>query len=251
MNMFLKQIKYVIGNTQYIWVFFLLFSPILICAEEEDLKKQEVTQSDSAPVEENNVPEITPETTDVDNVETENNEEVTDPELSSETDTESLSPEELSKLNEIPDEEPQVQERLRELKKKWIPTFDYDPLGRADPFTKPGKVEDVLELPQEEAIHPIENQDIGSIRLKAILWSNDEGVIPRALFEAGGKHYTLSKYDRIGNSGAIIARIDTNRVWYMVPFMDPSTKQVQYKPDTKRLLKDKSQSASGHLLFDR
>ena len=110
--------------------------------------------------------------------------------------------------------------------KQLIPIYTYDPLFRKDPFTQPKE----SDIPTEAGIHPIEDENIDDLKLKAIIWSRD-GVIPRALFETkSGKTYTLSKNDRL-KGGAVIYRVDTNRVWYMQPFVDPTTKQLGYKPN--------------------
>lgn len=133
--------------------------------------------------------------------------------------------------------------------KQRIKSYTYDPILRKDPFAKPGGLETTVDVSPEEAIHPVEEENIENLRLKAIIWSND-GVIPRALFEtAKGNSYTLSKNDRIGNQGSIIYRVDTNRVWYMKPFIDPVTKQLGYKPNGISLEKEKK--VSEELWYER
>ena len=113
--------------------------------------------------------------------------------------------------------------------KEKISTYEYDPLLREDPFAKPGAVDEVLEL--GEKIHPLEEEEVESLKLKAIIWSND-GVIPRALFETGnGQTYTVSKNDRIGSRGSVIHRIDRNVVWYMRPVRPPGSEQIRYEPE--------------------
>ena len=110
--------------------------------------------------------------------------------------------------------------------KQLIPVYTYDPLFRKDPFSQPKE----SDIPPEIGIHPIEDENVDDLKLKAIIWSRD-GIIPRALFETkSGKTYTLSKNDRL-KGGSIIYRVDTNRVWYMQPFVDPTTKQLGYKPN--------------------
>ena len=110
--------------------------------------------------------------------------------------------------------------------KQLIPVYTYDPLFRKDPFSQPKK----SEIPTEAGIHPIEDENVDDLKLRAIIWSRD-GVIPRALFETkSGKTYTLSKNDRL-KGGSIIYRVDSSRVWYMQPFVDPTTKQLGYKPN--------------------
>ena len=111
--------------------------------------------------------------------------------------------------------------------KQLIPIYTYDPLFRKDPFSPP---KESVDIPSEIGIHPIEDENVDDLTLRAIIWSRD-GVIPRALFETkSGKTYTLSKNDRL-KGGSIIYRVDTNRVWYMQPFVDPTTKQLGYKPN--------------------
>ena len=126
--------------------------------------------------------------------------------------------------------------------KQLIPVYTYDPLFRKDPFSQPKE----SDIPSEIGIHPIEDENVDDLKLRAIIWSRD-GVIPRALFETkSGKTYTLSKNDRL-KGGSIIYRVDTNRVWYMQPFVDPTTKQLGYKPNDIAL----SSQAGEELWYER
>ena len=133
--------------------------------------------------------------------------------------------------------------------KQRIKSYTYDPILRKDPFTKPGVLDTTLSVSPEETIHPVEEESIESLKLKAIIWSSD-GVIPRALFETSkGRSYTLSKNDRIGSQGSIIYRIDTNRVWFMKPFIDPVSKQLGYRPNEISLEREKN--VSEELWYER
>ena len=131
--------------------------------------------------------------------------------------------------------------------KAYTPDYKYTGEGKKDPFSKPGALKDVTTLP-EERLHPVEQDSIDNIKLRAIIWGRD-GVIPRALFETQNKTYTLTKNDRIGQEGALIARIETNRVWTMKPVTDPTTGQVRFEPYEKTLQTSGGASAAGTELF--
>ena len=130
--------------------------------------------------------------------------------------------------------------------KAYTPDYKYTIEDKKDPFSKPGALKDLTTVP-EERLHPIEQDSIDNIKLKAIIWGRD-GVIPRALFEIQNKTYTLTENDRIGQEGALIARIDMDRVWTMKPVTDPSTGLVKFEPYEKTL-KTVSTSAAGTELF--
>lgn len=141
-------------------------------------------------------------------------------------------------------------EEIKSLKlkiKAYTPDYKYTGEGKKDPFSKPGALKDITTLP-EERLHPVEQDSIDNIRLKAIIWGRD-GVVPRALFEIQNKTYTLTKNDRIGQEGALIARIETSRVWAMKPVTDPATGQVRFEPYEKTLKTSSGPSAKETELF--
>lgn len=144
-------------------------------------------------------------------------------------------------------EESEEVKSLRLKIKAYTPDYKYTGEGKKDPFSKPGALKDVTTLP-EERLHPVEQDSIDNIKLRAIIWGRD-GVIPRALFETQNKTYTLTKNDRIGQEGALIARIETNRVWTMKPVTDPATGQVRFEPYEKTLQTSGGASAAGTELF--
>ena len=45
----------------------------------------------------------------------------------------------------------------------------------------------------------------------------------------------LTENDRIGQEGALIARIETDRIWAMKPVTDPATGLVKFEPYEKTL----------------
>ena len=148
--------------------------------------------------------------------------------------------------NALSQEDLEIQLKIKER----VSTYEYDPILREDPFAQPG-IEDIPDFLGEK-IHPLEEENMDSLKLKGIIWSND-GVIPRALVEAGGQTYTVSKNDRIGKQGAVIHRIDRNVVWYMKPTRPPGTEQIRYQPE--RLPLDGSESSNdqkeGGLWYER
>ena len=144
-------------------------------------------------------------------------------------------------------EESEEVKSLRLKIKAYTPDYKYTGEGKKDPFSKPGALKDVTTIP-EERLHPVEQDSIDNIKLRAIIWGRD-GVVPRALFETQNKTYTLTKNDRIGQEGALIARIETNRVWTMKPVTDSATGQVRFEPYEKTLQTSGSSSSAGTELF--
>ena len=142
-------------------------------------------------------------------------------------------------------------DELRIKIKSYLTPYKYDPSGqKRDPFDPPGQIGGVIvETPEDERLHPIERDDLDNIRLKAIISGPHENVIPRALFETSGKTYTLTKNDRIGKEGALIFRIESDRVWLMKPFADPGTGVVGYEPEEKILGYGSSQQQQNKGLF--
>lgn len=127
-------------------------------------------------------------------------------------------------------------EELRALRLKiraYTPDYKYTIEDKKDPFSKPGALKDVTTLP-EDRLHPVEQASIDNIQLRAIIWGRD-GVVPRALFEVQNKTYTLTENDRLGQEGALIARIETDRIWAMKPVTDPATGLVRFEPYEKTL----------------
>ena len=160
---------------------------------------------------------------------------------------ESLNLEETVPKESVLAEESEEVKSLRLKIKAYTPDYKYTGEGKKDPFSKPGALKDVTTIP-EERLHPVEQDSIDNIQLRAIIWGRD-GVIPRALFETRNKTYTLTKNDRIGQEGALIARIETNRVWTMKPVTDPATGQVRFEPYEKTLQTSGGSSAKGTELF--
>ena len=149
-------------------------------------------------------------------------------------------PEEDEDLSAVLEEDENVTEDLdenvRTLKlkiKAYTPNYKYTVEDKKDPFSKPGALKDVTTLP-EDRLHPVEQESIDNIQLRAIIWGRD-GVVPRALFETKNRTYTLTENDRIGQEGALIARIETHRIWAMKPVTDPSTGLVSFEPYEKTL----------------
>ena len=135
--------------------------------------------------------------------------------------------------------------------KSYIPPYIYDPTYKKDPFSKPDQlVEQELKTAEEDRLHPVEDESIDQIKLRAIMWGKDH-VVPRALFETSdGKAYTLTKNDRLGEEGSIIYRIDPDRILVMQPFFDPNTGNKAFKPlDPIRL--DKSEKSIGSFYYEK
>ena len=129
-------------------------------------------------------------------------------------------------------------------KKLFLPPYIYDSTNKKNPFAKPGILaEEELIIDPGDRLHPVENESLDVIQLRAILLGK-ENVIPRALFETSdGRAYTLTKHDRIGDEGAIIYRIEEDRVHVMKPFFDPNTGNKAFNPDSIALKNDRSSSA--------
>ncbi len=143
-----------------------------------------------------------------------------------------------------PDEDSDLKLKI----KSYIPEYKYTVEDKKDPFSKPGALKDVTTLP-EDRLHPVEQESIDNIQLKAILWGKD-GVVPRALVETKNKTYTLTENDRIGQEGALIARIEMNRIWAMKPVTDPSTGLLSFEPYEKTL-SAKSNKQEAELFYER
>ena len=129
----------------------------------------------------------------------------------------------------------------------YTPDYKYTGEDKKDPFSKPGALKDVTTV-LEDRLHPVEQDSIDNIQLKAIIWGRD-GVIPRALFETQNKTYTLTENDRIGQEGALIARIETDRIWAMKPVTDPATGLIRFEPYEKTLSTASSGGTKGTELF--
>jgi len=155
-------------------------------------------------------------------------------ELGQEEDMQEGSLKEAGQAEEVVQGKESEQVKALRLKiKAYTPDYKYTAEDKKDPFSKPGALKDVTTLP-EDRLHPVEQDSIDNIQLKAIIWGRD-GVIPRALFEIQNKTYTLTENDRIGQEGALIARIETDRVWTMKPVTDPTTGLVRFEPYEKTL----------------
>lgn len=147
----------------------------------------------------------------------------------------------------VQEEESEEVKSLRLKIRAYTPDYKYTFEGKKDPFSKPGALKDIKTLP-EDRLHPVEQDSIDNIRLRAIIWGRD-GVIPRALFETKNKTYTLTENDRIGQEGALIARIETDRVWTMKPVTDPATGLVKFEPYEKTLNAPRKGAVKGTELF--
>ena len=147
----------------------------------------------------------------------------------------------------------QKDESLRIKIKSFLIPYKYDPSGQArDPFDPPGQLSEITFItPEDERLHPIEKDDLENIQLRAIISGQHENVIPRALFETSDKKtYTLTKNDRLGREGALIFRIEADRVWLMKPFADPGTGIVGYEPEEK-ILGYTPKQKKGSLYYER
>ena len=154
-----------------------------------------------------------------------------------------------------PEEAPQEQlsqessETLIEIK-TLSPPYIYDPLDKKDPFSKPGALKTV-ETDPKERIHPVEQESIENIQLRAIIWGKD-GITPRALFETQDKKaYTLTQNDRLGSESALIYKIESDRVWAMKPFVDPTTGLTGFEPYEKTLRQVGSEANTGGFFYER
>lgn len=141
--------------------------------------------------------------------------------------------ENIKQAETAPDEESEEVKSLKLKIKAYTPDYKYTLEDKKDPFSKPGALKDLTTSP-EDRLHPVEQDSIDNIQLKAIIWGRD-GVIPRALFEVQNKTYTLTENDRIGQEGALIARIETDRIWAMKPVTDPASGLVRFEPYEKIL----------------
>ncbi|MDE0151293.1 MAG: hypothetical protein OXK80_02195 [Bdellovibrionales bacterium] len=142
--------------------------------------------------------------------------------------------EEVEQAEAVPAGEESEEVRALRLKiRAYTPDYKYTIEDKKDPFSKPGALKDITTLP-EDRLHPVEQASIDNIQLRAIIWGRD-GVVPRALFEVQNKTYTLTENDRLGQEGALIARIETDRIWAMKPVTDPATGLVRFEPYEKTL----------------
>lgn len=134
-----------------------------------------------------------------------------------------------------------ISEEIKLKVKSFLHPYIYDPEKKKDPFQKPETLKEWEKVKIEDRFHPVENESIDAIKLRAIIWGKDN-VIPRALFETSdGKSYTLTKNDRLGDEGSIIYRIDMDRILVMRPYFDPNTGLKAFEPYEKRLKSEKSE----------
>ncbi len=153
----------------------------------------------------------------------------------------------IEQTETVQNEEPEEVKTLKLKIKAYTPDYKYTIEDKKDPFSKPGALKDVTTLP-EDRLHPVEQDSIDNIQLRAIIWGRD-GVVSRALFETKNKTYTLTENDRIGQEGALIARIETDRIWAMKPVTDPATGLVRFEPYEKTLNTSSGGGAKGTELF--
>ncbi len=146
------------------------------------------------------------------------------------------------------------QEMLLEIK-SLIPVYRYSPSEKEDPFSPPGQIGMVdLETKEKDVLHPVERDNLENIQLRAIIWGQNDEVVPRALFETTDQQtYTLTKNDRLGKERALIFKIETDRVWIMKPFVDPGTGVIGYEPDQKVLgdSNQQQQQKGGNLYYEK
>ena len=155
---------------------------------------------------------------------------------------------EVVEQTEVVQEEGSEEVKTLRLKiKAYTPDYKYTAEDKKDPFSKPGALKDMTTLP-EDRLHPVEQDSIDNIQLRAIIWGQD-GVVPRALFETQNKTYTLTENDRLGQEGALIARIETDRIWAMKPVTDPATGLIRFEPYEKALSTASSGATKGTELF--
>ena len=134
--------------------------------------------------------------------------------------------------------------------KSGLSPYIYDPSNKKNPFSKPKALEfKAIETDPKNRLHPVEFESLNSLKLRAII-QGEGGITPRALFETADRQtYTLTKNDRLGMEGAVIHRIDSDRVWAMKPFIDPNTGQRGFEPTMIEFTKERKNT--GDFYYER
>lgn len=87
--------------------------------------------------------------------------------------------------------------------------YQYDPVGKRDPFLSPFYIPPEQPMP-EEAKTPLQRFDLGQLKLVGIIWEADE---PKALVEdGGGLGYIVTRGTLIGSKGGVIRAIEPKRI---------------------------------------
>lgn len=87
--------------------------------------------------------------------------------------------------------------------------YNYQDLGKRDPFIQPEILKTPDSLPAHGPFLPLQAFAMEQIRVKGIVWSVRK---PKALLEAEGKLYTVSLGDRVGNKNGYVAVIREGEV---------------------------------------
>lgn len=116
------------------------------------------------------------------------------------------------------------------------PTPAAAPKALRDPF-RPFNL-DLQEAQNAEPKTPLEQYDLGSLTLVAVIWNVSD---PKAMVEdAGGLGYTIGVGTPIGRSGGIVKRIESDRVIIEEDYVDfygeknKTEKVLQLKPEGEK-----------------
>lgn len=86
--------------------------------------------------------------------------------------------------------------------------YEYNPHGRRDPFASLAAKQEALD--KKKGTTPLEQDDLGTVRLIAIVWSGKEHIAMITLPD--GKSYTVKQGMRLGLDGGIVEKITRDTV---------------------------------------
>ena len=209
--------------------------------EEAEVQAEEAGSDDSQPPV-NSLPEQN-------NAEQNNNEQI---ETLEEEDAGEEPPQTAQDLQNMdsPEDSSAGNDKLQLKIKSSLSPYIYDPSNKKNPFSKPKALEfEAIETDPKNRLHPVEFESLNNLKLRAIIQGGGN-IVPRALFETANRQtYTLTKNDRVGMEGAVIHRIDSDRVWVMKPFIDPNTGQKGFEPIIIEFSKERK--STGNFYYER
>lgn len=82
--------------------------------------------------------------------------------------------------------------------------YNYEQKGRRDPFVQPEILRPPDALPSHGPFLPLQDFSLEQVQVKGIVWSVRK---PKALLEAGGRLYTVTLGDKVGNRNGYVALI--------------------------------------------
>lgn len=100
--------------------------------------------------------------------------------------------------------------------------YEYSVQGRRDPFVQPEVLRPPDALPSHGPFLPLQDFALDQMQVKGIVWSVRK---PKALLEAGGRLYTVTLGDKVGNRNGYVAMIREGEI-VVVETVNANAKEV-------------------------